>query len=159
MATHLGLIPTVVAIIWSMFSEIPRCWPWFFSIIIRFVVTPGWNVVDTTTINANGIAATCFVGYTALFYSMRPSSAFFAENILTAILSEVICTSTGSASYLRPTCVLLGAGTRLCLVPSIRTFDWSSFGLPFHCFYLFCGSSERIYSFYLTSVIGRAWYI
>ena len=76
-------------------------------------------MVDTTTINANGVAHTCFVGYMAHFCSMRPCSASFAENILMAILPEVICTSTGSASYLRPTCVLMGGGARLCLVPSI----------------------------------------
>ena len=76
-------------------------------------------MIGTTTINAYGVAHTCFVGYMAHLCSVRSCSASFAENILTAILPEVIFTSTGSASYLRPTCVLMGAGARLCLAPSM----------------------------------------
>ena len=76
-------------------------------------------MVGTTTINSYGVAHTCLGGYMAHFCSVRPSSAFCAEHILMAIFSEMICTSTGGASYLWPTCVSLGAGARMGLNPSL----------------------------------------
>ena len=146
----------IIYFTWTMFPEVPRCCPWFLSIVIRSLMTPGWNVISTTTINAYGVAHTCFVGYMPHFCSMRPCSASFAENILMAILPEMICTSTGGASYLRPTCAPMGAGARLHLAPSIWIFHWSSFGLSSHYSHLFLGSSKRVDSFYLTSVMGRS---
>ena len=110
MMTHLRLIYPAVDFAWSAFPEVPRCWPWFLSVVIRFVVTPTWDVVGTTTIYTNGVTHTCFCGDMAHFCSMGPGSASCAENILTAVLPEVIHTSTGSASYLWPTCGPMGAG-------------------------------------------------
>ena len=76
-------------------------------------------MVGTTRVNTYGVAHTCFGGYMAHFCSVGPSSASCAENILMTIFPEMICTSTGGASYLQPTCGSLGAGARLSLNPSL----------------------------------------
>ena len=119
MMIYLWLSKPIVNFSWSMFPEVPRCWHWFLSVVIRSVVTPGWYVVGTTTINIYGAAHTCLGGYTAHFCSVRPSSASCAEHILMTIFPEMVWTSTGSASYLQPTCASLGAGARMNLNPSL----------------------------------------
>ena len=42
-----------------------------------------------------------------------------SEHILMTIFPEVVCTSTGSASYLWPTCPSLGTGARMGLNPRL----------------------------------------
>ena len=60
--THLGLTHPIVGFVGFLISEVSRCWPWFLSIVIRFVMTPTWDVVNTTTIYTNNITCDCFAG-------------------------------------------------------------------------------------------------
>ena len=148
MIIYLLLSKSIVHFTWSTFSKV-------LSVVIRSVATPGWYVVGTTTINTYGVAHTCLDGYTAHFCGMRPSSESCAEHILMTIFPEMICTSTGGASYLRPTCVSLGAGARMNLNPSLWTLHFSSFRWFCCCFHLFLVSSERVNYFYFTSIMSR----
>ena len=155
MMIYLWFSKSFVNVTCSVFPKVPRCWPWFLSVVIWSIVTPAWYVVGTTTINTYGVAHTCFCRYTAHFCIMRPCSASCAENILMAIFPKMVHTSTGSASYLWPTCASLGAGDRLGLTPSMWTLHFSSFRWFPHGFHLFSISSKGVNYFYFTSIVGR----
>ena len=155
MKIYLSLSKSFMNVTCSMFPKVPRCWPWFLSVVIRPIATPVWYVFGTTTINTYGVAHTCFYGYMAHFCGMRPCSTSCADKILTAVFSKMTHTSTSSASHLWPTCASLGAGARLSLTPSVWTLHFSSFRWFSHGLHLFLVSSERVNDFYLTSIVGR----
>ena len=157
--THLWLTHPNVGFLWSLVSEVSRCWPWFLSIVIRFVMTPTWDVVNTTTIYTNNITCDWFCWDMAHFCSMGSGSASIAEDIFTTVFPEVISSSTGSAMYLWPMWLTLDAGTRLWMTPSIQAFYRSSLGLFYFCVCPFLSGSKRVYSINLTSIMGRVWYI
>ena len=157
--THLVLTHPIVGFAGFLISEVSRCWLWFLSIVIRFVMTPTWDVVNTTIIYTNNITCDHFCWDMAHFCSMGSGSASKTESIFTTVFPEVISSSAGSANYLWPMCLTPGAGTRLWMTPSIRAFYRSSFGLFYVCFRLFLSGSKRVYSINLTSIMGRVWYI
>ena len=60
MTTHLMLTHLIVGFVWLSIPEVPRQWPWFLSIIIRFVTTSTQDVLNTTTKYTNDVICNCF---------------------------------------------------------------------------------------------------
>ena len=157
--THLWLTHPAVGFLGFLISEVSQCWPWFLSIVVWFVTTSTWSVIDTTTIYTNDITCDWFFWDMAHFCSMGSGSASIAENIFMTVFPEVISSSTGSAIHLWPMWLTLVAGTGLWMTPSIWAFHRSSLGL--FCFWvcLCLSGSKGVYSIYLTSIMSWVWYV
>ena len=157
--THLWLTHPIVGFLGFLISEVSQCWPWFLFIVVRFVTTPTWCVVNTTTIYTNNITCNWFCWDRAHFCSVGSGSVSIAEDIFMTVFSEVISSSAGSAIHLWPTWLTLVAGTRLWMTSSIQAFHRSSLGLFCFCVYLFLSGSKGVDSINLTYIMSQVWYV
>ena len=127
----LVLIGNMIFVTWvtcSLTLEVPRCWPWFLSVVIRSVGALSWRVVFVTTVNTN-VTLLQFCRCVAHICVMWSGPTFCAERVTAAVLPQVISSTCWTVNQGPPFTIWGGlwTGAWLGFIPVLITLGAFNF--------------------------------